>query len=378
MPLIRAGFRRLYDAIGCSLAEQKELTLSEINITSKISGAIYLGPTPRFGIALEDSNKYIVPGEQNICFKAQYHRDVSKSGYPRSFFLEIFVFKDFEVPEDIFHAFYAKDSQAQGALFQLVENEGENFKAVMDLLAGIIGLRFHRQFVIKLINENLVALRGENDFAIGITSSILEVLEGISLNFWGAETLKSLCLGITKAPEDVHQFAARVLKWLLRAWVENDPTKKFIALFIPLEIVLNRISTGPQIELRQMAKKIRRLIQNHGGEEKKTLLEFFNRLVERQKPSIVSRFEVLAQEANMPGYEQDIEAFKQFNKLRTRLLHEGEEKVPLAVSVTPEELCHFEDLVERYVNYVLFRNHLVYPSRWRSRRLQGGKIRNGE
>lgn len=377
MLAIRAGYQRLYHAIGCSLLGRQELILS-FALTSDLKVSVYFGSKPRFGIADQQHSRYIVPGE-SVCWKFKYHQDVTQLGYSGQLFLEIFIYKDFEVPTDLFHNFNAGNKEAEGVILRFLDNENTAFTSAMDLVAGIIGLRFHRQFVIELMNENLVALRSNGSIFITITSPVSELVETVPFKTSGKESLE--LLGSVKLGEDSEEdrkFAANVLKWLLRAWAEHDPTVKFIALFIPLEIILNHYAAGPQIELRQMAKKVRRLIYNHGGEERKALLEFFNRLVERQKPSIVSRFEVLAQEANMPGYEQDIEAFKQFNKLRTRLLHEGEEKVPLAVSVTPEELCYFEDLVERYVNYVLFRDHLVYPSCRRLRGLQGGGIRNGE
>jgi hypothetical protein len=140
-----------------------------------------MGPKPPFGIVVIDYNdRYLVPGE-NFCLKAQYQKDALESGYPRRFFFEVFVSKDFEVNEEVLRDFYAKDTEAQNKVLKLAEEKAKDFKAAMDLIAGVIGLRFHRQFVIKPLSENPVALRGNDDFVISIMGPIIERLEGISL-----------------------------------------------------------------------------------------------------------------------------------------------------------------------------------------------------
>lgn len=61
----------------------------------------------------------------------------------------------------------------------------------------------------------------------------------------------------------------------------------------------------------------------------------------------------------------EFEAFRHFNTIRNGLLHRGEDGVRLQVSVRQDEVRSLEDMVERYVNYVLFRDAAVYRSRWR-------------
>jgi len=63
MPIVQVGYRRLYDAMGCSIEEQ-----GEHRITFPLDGVFveaYLGPRPRFGIAYyQDSDvRYVVHEE---------------------------------------------------------------------------------------------------------------------------------------------------------------------------------------------------------------------------------------------------------------------------------------------------------------------------
>ena len=56
-------------------------------------------------------------------------------------------------------------------------------------------------------------------------------------------------------------------------------------------------------------------------------------------------------------------------KIRNKLLHHGDPNVKLEVTISEESLeketQQLENLVERYVAWSLFRDQVVYPSRWR-------------
>lgn len=151
----------------------------------------------------------------------------------------------------------------------------------------------------------------------------------------------------------------------MRAWHESDPVFKFVALFIPLEFMLAGHSRGGSEVLKEHAGNIRRLIRRHAGADREALLSFFSALVEAQRPSLPSRFEHLAREAEMPGWQADVEAFRRFNNLRNKLLHRGVRAVSLQVPISEDATRYLEDIVERYVSYATFGDARVYPSRWR-------------
>jgi hypothetical protein len=91
----------------------------------------------------------------------------------------------------------------------------------------------------------------------------------------------------------------------------------------------------------------------------------------QQRPSLVSRFEEMARAAQIEGWETDVVAFRRFNSIRNKLLHRGEQRVQLVISLgeeLQEETHELEDIAERYLSWSLFRDGLVYQSRWRPQR----------
>jgi|GEM_PF-1924283 len=365
------GYRRLYDSIGCSLVDREELQISFA--LGNLHIEVYLGPKPKRGITVSQSGKYIVPGEASLMITAEYKKDATESSYPRHFFTEILCSKLVEVSQEVSTAFHAKDPNAHNELLRLAEQDANRFIAVTDLIAGTVGLRFHRQFVLEVINENFFALRSDDDYAFNHASPGLEVLEGIALNPKGAKVLRDLLQAIGQAPTEAHEFGASAMAWLLRAWSERDTISKFMALFIPIEIILagHRGNPDKEKESLEKASRIRDLLSLHGQAEAKNLLVFFNQIMGQQRPSLASRFEEMAGEAQIDGWETDVVAFRRFNSIRNKLLHRGEQQVQLVISLgeeLQEETRELEDIAERYISWSLFRDGLVYQSRWRPQR----------
>jgi len=364
----RIGYRRLYDAIACFLADREEMHIAFPMGDLQIE--VYLGPKPRLGITVSRSEKYIVPGEASLVITAEYKKDAAESCYRRHFFTEILCSKLVDVSEDLSQGFHAKEPSAHGELLRLAEQDAKSLKAATDLIAGTIGLRFHRQFIIEVINDNFFAIRTTDDYAFNHAGPGLEVLDGISLNSNGAEILRQLLEGVGQATPEAQEFGASALAWLLRAWSERDTISKFMALFIPIEIILAGYGDDPnkEKEKQEEVTQIRNLLATHGGSEANNLLAFFNRIMGQQRPSLASRFEEMAKQAQIDGGEADVAAFKRFNLIRNKLLHQGEQQVQLVISVgddIKEETRQLEDIAERYVSWALFRDGVVYQSRWR-------------
>jgi len=268
-------------------------------------------------------------------------------------------------------AFHAGESGADDKMLKLGEREIDEFKKTADLIAGIIGLRFHRQFVLEAINENIFAIKTDNNWATQINGPVVEMLEELKLNEIGIKNLPGILSGLDKTSIEAREFGISIFGWMLRAWVERDIISKFTALFIPLEIILTGYGKNNELDNQKLKEyeEIRGLISKYSGEDAATLLKLFNGLVQSQRPSLVSRFDELAKEASLAGFENHIVAFKRFNKIRNKLLHQGDPNVKLEVPVSDEdleqEIQQLEDLVERYVSWTLFRDQVVYPSTWR-------------
>ncbi len=363
MPIEQVGYRRLYDSMGCSLADQEELKVQFIVGTSHV--LTYMGTKPKFGITLMESDKYVIPGETNEMLKADYHKNASKSSYPRNFFTEIFCWKEVEVSREISEAFQSQRPNSHAPLLSLAHGDAELFNSTIDLVAVTIGLRYQWQFVMKMINENFIVIRDDNNFVYDMASQAMKVLEDVSLNAKGRSVLSDELKALDKLSDEARQSAANTLRWLMRAWVEDDMTAKFVNLFIPLEMVLAGHPGTKDSHLFHQAELIRKIIHDHGGEQKEALIDCLNHFVEQQRPSLVSRFEEMAGKTKMLGWQKDVLAFKKFNSMRNALLHRGHNKITTRITLSEGEVRDLEDLVERYVSFMLFGDGRVYPSRFR-------------
>ena|SRR2546423_1893639 len=105
----RVGYRRLYDAMGCSLADREELYITfPLN---DLETWLYLGPKPKFGITVSHGGKYVVPGEASLMAISEYKKDASESSYRHRFFTEISCIKQVEVSDEVSERFTPKRSK---------------------------------------------------------------------------------------------------------------------------------------------------------------------------------------------------------------------------------------------------------------------------
>jgi len=365
MASVRIGYRRLYDSMGCSIADQQTINLV-FPFGDHLQAEIYMGNKPKFGITVETGHEdYLIPGTQTTFGHYSYHADATQSSYPRTFFTEIICSQVEEVSDELFEALYRDDMAAIQEILRIAETHADEYHMVADFLGGVIGLRFHPQFIIKLLNENLVAFHGEKR-PYNHAGSPVQILEAIQLNQTGINIINLLLPEIGKAETKVAQKSSRILGWLIRAWAEKDIVSKFNALFIPLEMILERIQGEMPQDQRQQIETLQNLIDTYGGEdkEKEALKNLLDRLVKNQRPSLIDRFTIFGEQAKMPGWENDIKAFKKFNGIRNSLLHRGDPHVKIHVTIGEEEILALEDLTERYVNYFLFQDTVVYQSRF--------------
>jgi hypothetical protein len=368
----RIGYRCLFDSKGCSLSSHEEV---EVNLiaSNKYDVQIYLGPKPQYGIqTVSNYSKYFVPGKPASFGTVEFKKETNQSSRYGPFFLEIVV--SLEVNSEL-----SGNGPVRELLLKQSESKRDEFKNIINLVAGIIGLRFHRQFVLELINENILVWEGETS-SFGYGGAVLEVLERLPLNDNGIKHLESIGKKLkTLSYKDAQKYSL-IFHWLLRAWHERDILYSFIDLFITLECVLNILSDAKiGIEDKNKAKIIRTSIRKHAGENSKELLHFFNKLFERLRPTLEETFIEFAQKAKLSGWENDIEAFRRFKKMRNDLFHGKGKDVQHRLSVgNKKESREFSDLVERYVNYFFFGDNNVYRSRWRTEIRDRGNNKNDQ
>ena len=230
MGIERVGLRRLYDSLGCGIKDLQEIQQS-FPIMQDGEVSFYLGPKPPMGIvALEPSDPYYVPGKQAKMLQ-------TIPDYKSDCFLDIAVSFNISVEEHISLGLAKQEEEAKSYLLTEVEKKKPVFTKVLDTICGLVGLRFHRQFILKPLVENSFIASSPVPVR-SFSSDSLEMLEPILLNEFGLASLKSYLDLLGKLEDQGWTEISRVFQWLLRAWRERDHVAKFLYLFIPLECTL--------------------------------------------------------------------------------------------------------------------------------------------
>ncbi len=179
MALVRIGYKRLYNSLGCSL--QSEIPIEMTLSLGELETCVYIGLDPRLGISAVAGGKYYILGQKGSLGGISFGRiDVSES-YQIDLLTEICCSKEIETDDSLVTAFYANDAKATQDLFEMIESRAKAFRETLDLIAGTIGLRFHRQFVIEVLSENPVAFKKDGTPAQTYHGHSVEVLESLSL-----------------------------------------------------------------------------------------------------------------------------------------------------------------------------------------------------
>jgi hypothetical protein len=355
---VRVGLRRLYRAHGCELGANAELR-HEFQLGESYAVSVIIGCKPQFGLWTgEDDSRYLVLGVSPVNANWKYEPDIKKTHLVDRLLTEIVVSRLAEISEELHVAFEEKESTALNSV--LAEDESLQLVPAMEFVAGLIGLRLHRQLVVELLNENPVTWRNDGP-QIQFALKRVEVLNPLVLTDRGQYYLKAHFDAAIPGDGIVVE-AGRILGWLHRAWAEFDFLNRFLWLFIPIECALARIKIDSREQVEYF-KTIRRLIKKHGETEKSVLLKLFNRMAERTRPSLEERFAALAAESGSATFEADIRAFREFNRIRNGLIHRGEQNVRLHVGDPgKEQVIGLQDIAERYVSYALFGDFRVYSS----------------
>jgi hypothetical protein len=375
------GYRRLYRSRGCRL-QGRESFVATFPI-GEVQVQLYIGPKPTLGVWVRSGDKYIVPGEQVTVVKGNYNKDASELPEAGRFFTEIRCSRPIEIADDLRAKFHDRDLAAQASLVAVAEKGRGPLAEIADLVAGTVGLRFHRQLVLELVDENAYVERGPDDTPINLHSAAMELLDSLSVREEGLQQMEALLTAIGQAPPAAIERAAVVMRWLVFAWEERNTVAKFLSLFVPLEFILGGVEEEPaEREMRTaQQKKLQELIQQHAGADGPALLEHLSLLARGFRLSLNDRFAVFARAAALPACEADIAAFRQFNKMRNSLVHRGSKDVRLILGhdeAVTEARQGLEDLAERYVCWNLFGDVAVYRSRWRpAQPSQGGTPHHG-
>lgn len=366
---IYSGYRRLYDALGCEVEGDTEIEIP-FALGTALSAVVYISPTPRFGVLDIRGPKYVVRRDGLVPIIVRREPPGEIPGAEASLFTEIRCFQEREIDADVAAAAFERDDpQAKDQVLKLADEHRDEFTMATDLIAGSIGLRFSPQLVIEPRAQNNLAVTPDGKWVMQNAGDAMEVLDLYHLSMARRQELGDQFTDL-RDEDDVLWRNARIMHWLMKVWPERDPVNGFLAFFIPLEMMLDTISGELEEDTRAQAEEIHQLIEAYGGEQKSKLSKVFKRLTDNWRLSLNQRFELFAREAAFPGWEADVQAFKEFNRVRNYLVHGGRfDKLQARVFVGKEKtLRTLEDLAERYVSYAVFGVHDVYLSRWRPTR----------
>lgn len=357
MPIATLGVRRLYDALGVGTSSVGEI-LHKVTLKAGKTVSVYLGPKPPLGIVSLESSQYGIPGRNSLIFK-------TNSEYDAPTFLEITIGVPREITPQQMELLKKGDKVTREALLKEANDHFESAEHLLDAISGVLGLRVHRQLVLKLLAENCFIF-GEFEPVSSFVSPAVEMLESIESNANTGPHLQHFLEGMTGTPEDSLLKSGAVLHWLLRAWRERDAVSKFMYLFVPLEAILQS-STELVADSKADLESLEAIVKSSNAHNKEALLGFIDRAKIKFGPTLNTRFEEFARRAAIPGWELDVKAFKKFNRMRNLLLHAGDKNVRSHINFE-ENTRTLEDLVERYISVALLGISDVYQSRWRPQR----------
>lgn len=280
-------------------------------------------------------------------------------------YLEILISSDYEVDDKLSNKLLEKDTDAREELLSIAKKQVVLFENLLDSISGIVGLKFHRQFVLKPLIENPLIISGPEPVSC-FTGPSVEVLQSISFTDIGSTLLNDYIKSLSETNDITLAKAGSVFHWLLKAWRERDPIAKFIYLFIPLECVLQSDTEIPN-EAHQNILLLETLVQNSESPDKAKLLSFLDNAKTKYGPNLNARFEAFAKSSGIPGWETDIIAFRKYNRMRNLLVHAGRKDIRTHINIADETRV-LEDLVERYICSAFFGDHNIYASQWRPER----------
>ncbi|WP_411725479.1 hypothetical protein [Methyloglobulus sp.] len=356
MKAVRVGYSKIFNASGCSLLGRDEILL-RFNF-SAINVEVYVGPNPRHMIASFTIGQEEPKDAKSIdhVSREQEYTTLSPENYPANLYTELVATQFIEVDDALASAFHSRNEVARDKILPKAEEGESSLITALDFVAGVLGLRLHKFLVSTPITEQRYAYR-DNGTSYAISASL--AFNCIATHDW--DVSEGFRMPITKLQKQwTSEKAAEVLAWLLRAWAAKDPVLEFVSLFIPLECVIPRLAIAEKDTWNQKRSALLAIIENvEASQDSKELSKFLKELHPPQ-PSLASRFEKWATDVALPGWEQDVMAFKHFQKMRNSLVHAGNKHVKSLITVVADDVRTLENIAARYVSLALFGDANVY------------------
>lgn len=226
-------------------------------------------------------------------------------------------------------------------------------RTVIDLFAVALGASNSRQFLDGVVGEDEWLQLPDGQWQCKVERPVAVIDEPRPTQ----EELQERTLDwLVERPLNHDVLEGGILPWLLRAWRERDIVSRFIALFIPIEMLLKgAVVDGTTVARRADLDRIRQCVLEAGGVEAERLAGVVSTL-RASGPSLVERFEAVARDLSPETCDIDVAAFRKFNRMRNELVHQGRDSLATQVKMGEGDVVHLQDLTERYVFASLFRH----------------------
>jgi hypothetical protein len=286
--------------------------------------------------------------------------------FPADIYFEVIAYKHLPVEDDIAIALESGDINAQRELFKEFRDHEYNLRKAIDYCAGMLGLRVHPELVAIPIFEVDHCYLFINDNNYFFEGGIVVNFKGtVKINHTGAGTILHSTGNIQLNSTDPLAKSTECLTWLLRGWSVDDYVLRFLTFFTALECILPGFTSIESKAFHKMRNKIVDLIKQSTLSPDLDEKEFDNFLFKNPpSPPLTSRFDKMAEESSLPDSEKDKTDFKKYCIIRNALLHRGDRTLDKHPHIDNEILKQFEQLVQKYVRYILYgSNKKITPNK---------------
>ncbi len=232
----------------------------------------------------------------------------------------------------------------------ITEEDRDHLRGMIDFFSLAIGLSTSPQFVGTMIGEDEGHELPDGRWTCRVGRPVRLIESPLLTN---AELRDRVLDWITEKRIEWKSVEREVLHWLLRAWRERELTSRFLALFIPLEMLLEGYGGKPPVS-PDVITELRELVHENGGDRKTELLQAVGLMASRMRPSLNARFAAMAEAVHPATADVDIAAFKKFNRMRNALLHQGKNQITERIMIEERETVSLQGLTEKYVCASIF------------------------
>lgn len=266
--------------------------------------------------------------------------------YPAEHYAEIIASKLIAVDDKLYEEVKARDKIAVEKISKFLNKDIKKFGYALDFAAGFIGLKLDAGLVSSLIAEQSYIYYPESTRYNFSTATTINVIASITFDTaneimkdWGKSASKKLL----KQWEQV----AKPFGWMLRGWGAEDKVLKFVSFFTAIEMVIPALPNSNENAWVTTRSKINNIIQVCADHNTDEMIKFLEKL--NAPNSILDRFCDWAKNQDLPGWENDIIAFKRFSQMRNGLLHRGNDAIEFKVTINNKDVMALEDIAKRYV-----------------------------